>query len=140
MRTVSLALLLAVAALIAGGCGADDASKAKSTVSTLVSGVAKGDDAKACAQLTPAAQRKLLRVLRTGPLGLASIRASDCRDAIVKLHAALPKVFRNVLVDGEVDNAKVTGDKATVHVVGAGMTAELQKIDGKWLVTGGLFQ
>jgi hypothetical protein len=139
MRSVSLALL-AVAALLAGGCGADDASKAKSTVSTLVSGVAKGDDAKACAQLTPAAQRKLLRVLRTGPLGLSSIRASDCRDAIVKLHAALPKVFRDVLVDGEVDKAKVTGDKATVHVVGAGMTAELQKIDGKWLVTGGLFQ
>jgi hypothetical protein len=137
MRSVSLALL-AVAALMAAGCGADDASKAESTVSTLVSGVAKGDDAKACAQLTPGAQRKLLRVLRTGPLGLSSIRASDCRDAIVKLHAALPKVFRDVLVDGEVDKAKVTGDKAVVHVPGFGMDVELQKIADKWKITGGL--
>jgi hypothetical protein len=139
MRSLSL-VLLAVAALIAAGCGEDDASKAQSTVSAAVSGLAKGDEKKVCDQLTPAAQRKVIAVLRTGPLGLPSIRASGCRDAIVKLHAALPQVIRDVLVDGEVGSAKVTGDKAKVHVVGAGMTADLQKIDGTWKITGGLFQ
>jgi len=139
MRSDSLALL-AVAALAVAGCGEDDASRAEGTVSTAVSGLANGDEQKVCAQLTPAAQRKVITILRTGPLGLPSIRASDCRDAIVKLHAALPQVIRNVLVDGEVGDAKVSGDKATVRVIGAGMTADLQKIDGRWKITGGLFR
>jgi hypothetical protein len=139
MRSVSLALL-AVTALLAAGCGASDADDAKSTVSTAVSGLAKGDKDQVCEQLTPGAQRQVLKVLRTGPLGLPSIRAATCGEAVDQLHAAMPKVIRNVLVDGEVDDAKVSGDKATVHVVGAGMTAELQKIDGTWKITGGLFQ
>lgn len=141
MRSVSLALLAVAALTLAvAGCGEDDASKAESTVSTAVSGLAKGDEQKVCAQLTPAAQRKVITILRTGPLGLPSIRASDCRDAIVKLHAALPQVIRDVLVDGEVGDAKVSGDKAKVRVIGAGMTADLQKIDGRWKISGGLFQ
>jgi hypothetical protein len=139
MRSVLIALL-AAAALVAAGCGEDDAGKAESTVSSAVSGLAKGDEKKVCAQLTPAAQRKVIKILRTGPLGLPSITASNCRDAIVKLHAALPQVIRNVLVDGEVGDAKVSGDKAKVRVIGAGMTADLQKIDGTWKITGGLFQ
>jgi hypothetical protein len=44
-----------------------------------------------------------------------------------------------VLEDGEVDEAKINGDKATVHVTGAGMTLDLQKISDKWMITGGLF-
>lgn len=139
MRSISL-VLLAVAALAAAGCGEDDASKAESTVSSAVSGLAKGDEQKVCEQLTPSAQRKVITILRTGPLGLPSIRASNCRDAIVKLHAALPQVYRDVLVDGEVGDAKVSGDKAKVKVIGAGMTADLQKIDGTWKITGGLFR
>jgi hypothetical protein len=139
MRSVTLALL-AAAALLAAGCGGNDADAAKQTVSTAISGLAKGDATTVCKQLTPDGARKVMRVLATGPLGLAPIRATTCREAIGALHDALPKVIRDVLVDGEVDNAKVTGDKATVHVVGAGMTAQLQKVGGSWKITGGLFQ
>jgi hypothetical protein len=139
MRPEPIALL-AAAALLGAGCGAGDADKAQHTVSAAVSGLAKGDDKKVCDQLTPGAQRKVLEVLATGPLGLTPIRASSCREAVVRLHAELPKVVRDVLVDGEVGDAKISGDTAKVHVVGAGMTAELRKIDGRWLITGGLFQ
>jgi len=139
MRSVSVALL-AVAALAAAGCGSGDAGKAQETVSTAVSGLAKGDAKKVCDQLTVPAQRRLLVLLADNPLGFPDIKASNCLDAVTKLHAKLTQAQRNVLVDGEVEKAKVTGDKATVHVTGAGMTANLQKIDGKWMITGGLFQ
>ena len=139
MRPATLALL-AAAALLAGGCGGSDKKEAEHTVSTAVSSLAKGDAKTVCDQLTPGGARQVMKVLATGPLGLDPIRATTCREAIGALHDALPKVIRNVLVDGEVDNAKVTGDRATVHVVGAGMTAELQKVGGSWKITGGLFQ
>ncbi len=139
MRSVTLALL-AVAALLAASCGESDADKAESTVSTAVSGLAKGDAEKVCDQLTPGAQRKVLAVLATGPLGLSPIRAVTCRQAVGELHDALPKVIRNVLVDGEVDDARVHGDTAEVHVVGAGMTADLQRFGDTWKITGGLFE
>jgi hypothetical protein len=139
MRFMSLALL-AVAAVMTAGCGGSDASKAQDTVSTAVSGLAKGDAKKVCGQLTVPAQRRLLVLLADNPLGFPDIKATNCLDAITKLHAKLTPAQRNVLVDGEVEKAKVTGDKATVHVTGAGMTANLQKINGKWMITGGLFQ
>jgi hypothetical protein len=139
MRPATLALF-AVVALLAGGCGGSDADDAEHTVSAAVSGLAKGDAKTVCDQLTPGGARKVMAVLATGPLGLDPIRATTCREAIGALHDALPKVIRNVLVDGEVDNTKVSGDTATVHVVGAGMTAELKKVGGSWKITGGLFQ
>jgi len=132
--------LLVLAALLSGGCGASDADRAQSTVSAAVSGLAKGDAKKVCDQLTAGAQRKVLKVLATGPLGLDPIHAPTCRTAVTELHDALPKVIRDVLVDGEVGDAKVTADKATVKVIGAGMTADVQKIDGDWKITGGLFE
>jgi hypothetical protein len=128
---------LHVAALVAG-CGGDSA-KAEDTVSAAISGLSKGDAKKVCSQLTVAAQKKLLVVLADNPLGYPNIKAATCQEGITKLHASLDKPTRAVLEDGEVDKAKINGDKATVHVTGAGMTLDLQKISGKWMITGGLF-
>jgi len=136
MRAAVLASLL-VAALVAG-CGGDSA-KAEDTVSAAISGLSKGDAKKVCSQLTVAAEKKLLVVLADNPLGYPDIKAGTCEEAITKLHSQLDKPTRAVLEDGEVDKAKVSGDKATVHVTGAGMTLDLQKISGKWMITGGLF-
>lgn len=138
MRLICV-IVPAVAALVAAGCGGDS-GKPEDPVHRAVSGLAKGDSKTVCAQLTPSAQRDVIAALRTGPLGLPSIHAATCLDAVSKLYAALPQVFRNVLVDGEVGDAKVSGDTATVHVVGAGMTAKVRKIDGTWKITGGLFR
>jgi hypothetical protein len=139
MRSVSLALL-AVAVLMASGCGGSDASKAQETVSAAVSGLGTGDAKKVCDQLTAGAQKQILALLANNPLGFPDIKATSCVEGITKLHAALTQVQRNVLVDGEVGDAKINGDKATVRVVGFGMQADLQKIGGKWMITGGLFK
>jgi hypothetical protein len=139
MRSVSLALL-AVAVLMAAGCGNDDASKAQETVSAAVSGVGKGDGKKVCDQLTVGAQKQILALLADNPLGFPDIKARSCVEGITKFHAALSQAQRNVLVDGEVGDAKVTGDKAKVRVTGLGMQADLQKIGGRWMITGGLFK
>jgi hypothetical protein len=139
MRVIVLATLLVGAfATFAAGCGGDSAS-AEDTVSAAISGLSKGDSKKVCSQLTAAAEKKLLVVLADNPLGYPDIKAATCEEAITKLHAQLDKPTRAVLEDGEVDKAKVNGDKATVHVTGAGMTLDLQKISDRWMITGGLF-
>ncbi len=136
MRASAIATVL-VAALL-GGCGGEEGA-AKKTVSRAISGLSAGDSKLVCDQLTAGAEKQLLAVLADNPLGYPDIKASSCGEAITKLHALLNKPTRAVLADGDVDNAKIDGDKATVHVVGAGMTVELQKISDKWMITGGLF-
>lgn len=137
MRLASLTALPLVALAI-GACGADDAADAEETVSSAISGIAAGDAAKVCSKLTPAAEKKALVALRDNPVG-PDIKAKTCEEALTKLHASLTKAQRAVLVDGEVGDAKINGDKATVHVVGAGMDVELAKRNDAWVITGGFF-
>ncbi len=140
MRFVLLAAVLL--ALLVAGCG-DDQPSAEETVSAAVSGLASGDAGKVCDQLTAAAKKELLATLADNPLGFADIRAATCEEGVTKLHDALPQPIRAVLADGEVADAKVDGDTATVHVVGAGTDAKLRRIDGVWKITGlsgGLFR
>jgi hypothetical protein len=140
MRAAFLAAVLL--ALLASGCGGDEAA-VEDTVTAAVSGLAKGDGDQVCDRLTAGAKRKLLATLADNPLGFANIRAKTCVEGITKLHAELPQPIRAVLTDGEVEDAKVTGDRATVHVVGVGTDAELRKVDGTWKITGlsgGLFR
>jgi len=134
MRVALVASLL-VAALLAG-CG-DNSPSPEETVSTAIGGLSNGDEKKVCAQLSPEGERKLLVVLKDNPLGLI-VNATNCEDAIVKLHAQLSKAIRAAMQDGEVDAAKITGDKAVVHVPGFGMDVELDKIAEKWKISGGL--
>jgi len=134
MRTAALASLL-VAALLAG-CGGGSASP-EDTVSAAITGLSKGDEKKVCAQLSPAGERRLLVVLKDNPLGLI-VNASSCEEAVTKVHAKLSKAIRVSLGEGEVDDAKITGDKAVVHVPGFGMDVELEKLAEKWKISGGL--
>jgi TusA-related sulfurtransferase len=137
MRVALLATLLL--AVLATGCG-DDSQSPEEVTSAAVSGLSKGDEKKVCAQLTEAAKLKLLKVLADDPPIVEPITASSCEDAIVKVHAQLTKPIRAVLEDGEVDKAKITGDKAVVHVTGAGTDVELEKVSDEWKITGGLFK
>jgi hypothetical protein len=136
MRAALVASLL-IAALLAG-CGGESNPSPEDTVSAAISGLSKGDEKKVCAQVSPAGERRLLVVLRDNPLNLI-VNAKTCEEAIVKLHAKLSKAIRAAMADGEVDDAKVTGNKAVVHVPGFGMDVELEKISDKWMITGGLF-
>jgi len=135
MRAAAAIASLLVFALLAG-CGGGSASP-EDTVSAAISGLSEGDEEKVCAQLAPEGERRLLVVLRDNPLGLV-VEASTCEEAITKVHAKLTKPIRAALEDGEVDDAKVTGDAAVVHVPGFGMDVELKKLAEKWKITGGL--
>ena len=136
MRVPLLAMLL-IGVLVAG-CGSE-ADKAEDTASKAISGLGMGDEKQVCDQLTADAQRKLLTVLADNPLGFPDIKASNCEQAITTLHSKLPPEIRASLEEGEVDEAKVDGEKAVVHVSGFGMDLELEKISDKWMITGGLF-
>lgn len=137
MRIAWLTALLLIA--LATGCG-DSSPSPEDVTSAAVSGLSKGDEKKVCAQLTEPAKAKLLRVLADDPPIVGTINASSCEDAIAKVHAKLSQPIRAVLEDGEVDEAKVTGDKAVVHVTGAGTDVQLQKIGDEWKITGGIFE
>jgi hypothetical protein len=126
--------LLAAFALAA--CGDDDAAKAEQTVSSAVTAVAEGHAAEACSKMTPAAQHSVVVALRHNPIG-ADIRAATCEQALTKFHAQLSKPIRDSLVDGDVDDAKLHGDTATVYVVDAALNVRLAKRNGRWLITGG---
>jgi hypothetical protein len=143
MRVAWLATLLLFAlvgvAVLATGCGESSPSP-EDVTSAAVSGLSKGDEKKVCAQLTEPAKRKLLVVLADDPPIVGTIKAASCEDAVVKVHAKLTAPIRAVLEDGEVDEAKITGDKAVVHVTGAGTDVELQKVGGAWKITGGIFE
>jgi hypothetical protein len=134
MRAAVIAAVLVAALLV--GCG-DSSPSPEETVSTAISGLSEGDEKKVCAQLSPEGERKLLEVLKDNPLNLIVI-AESCEEAITKLHAKLSKATRAALRDGEVDDAKVTGDEAVVHVPGFGMDVELDKVDEEWKISGGL--
>jgi hypothetical protein len=127
---------LLVAVLLAG-CGGDSSPSPEETVSAAISGLAEGDEKKVCAQVSPAGERKLLVVLRDNPLNII-VDAKSCEEAITKLHAKLSEAVRAAMRDGEVDDAKVSGDTAVVHVPGFGMDVELEKVADRWQITGGL--
>lgn len=127
-----------LAVLLVAGCGGDEGA-AQDTVSTAISGLAEGDEQQVCDQLTAGAKRKLLATLADNPLGFRNIRARTCEDGIRKLHDALSEPIRAVLRDGEVEDTRLDGETAVVHVTGAGMDIELEKISDRWMITGGLF-
>jgi hypothetical protein len=133
-RAVIVTLVLTA---IAAGCG-DGSASPEEVVSAAVSGLSKGDEQKVCAQLTPAAKRTLLKVLADDPPIVKPVQAATCEEAITKVHAQLSEPLRAVLEDGEVDEAKIDGDRAVVHITGAGADVDLQKISGQWKITGGL--
>lgn len=138
MRPAGLVVLFLTVIAIAACGGEDDAAQAEETVSEAITGIAEGDAGKVCSKLTPAAEKKVLATLRKNPIG-PNIRAKSCEDAVTKFHAGLSQAIRNALLDGEVEDAKLDGDKAVVHVLGAGLDVELRKRDGTWLITGGFF-
>lgn len=137
MRIALLATLLLTA--LAAGCG-ESTPTPEDVTSAAVSGLAEGDEKRVCAQLTEPAKRKLLAVLADDPPIVKPIRAATCEEAIVKVHAQLTKPIRDVLRDGEVDEAQIDGDRAIVHITGAGTDVELRKISDEWKIVGGFFQ
>ena len=138
MRAALLATVLTALFAAAAGCGGE--ASPEDTASAAVSGLAEGDGGKVCAQLTAAARTKLLSVLADDPPLVKPVKAATCEEAITKVHAQLTEPVRAVLRDGEVDEARIDGDTAVVHVTGAGVDLQLMKVAGGWKITDGLFK
>lgn len=141
MRPLSVALL-AVAALVAAGCGgaAKKEQAPEDVVKTAVIALGKGDAQAVCDQLDGDAKRKLVAGLRTGPQGLPKIVSTNCVDGVTKVFAKLPAPIRAQLVKGKVDKATITGDTAKVRVSLTTLRTELTRTGGKWLISGGFFE
>ena len=137
MRAALLATLLA-GVVVAAGCGGSPSPE--DTASAAVSGLAEGDGKKVCSRFTAAARAKLLAVLADDPPLVRPVKAATCEEAISKVHAQLSEPLRAVLRDGEVDEAKVDGDRAVVHVTGAGVDLQLLRVADEWKITDGLFK
>jgi hypothetical protein len=132
-----LAGLLIVAALLAG-CGASgtsDSNQVEDTVLGYLGDLADGDGQGACDRLSGEEARRLLEeVLRSVP----ELRATSCVDAIDKLAGSLGGEERKILEEAEIDRVEVHGDSASATVVGGTATARLTRIDGVWVITGGI--
>ena len=79
---------------LASGCGASDEEKAKTTVSTYLEAVAKGDGKAACDQLTGEARREILQLAYDQ---VPEFQAPGCSDAVNKLADSLGADEKSVL-------------------------------------------
>lgn len=132
-----LAALLIAAALLAG-CGTSegsDSSQVEGTVLGYLTDLAEGDGQGACGRLSGEEARKLLEeVLRSVP----ELRATSCVDAIDKLSGGLGGEERKILEEARIDKVTIDGDSASATVVGGTNTARLTKVDGVWVISGGI--
>ncbi|MGE0065841.1 MAG: hypothetical protein AB7L91_17190 [Dehalococcoidia bacterium] len=132
-----LAALLIAAALLAG-CGTSegsDSSQVEGTVLGYLTDLAEGDGQGACDRLSGEEARRLLdEVLRKIP----ELRATSCVDAIDKLSDSLGGEERKILEEARIDRVEVDGGSATATIVGGTNTARLRKVDGVWVISGGI--
>lgn len=134
MRRASGALL-AIAVLVCG-CGGGDKGSDQQQVTAAVTDFAhafgKGDGAKACDLLTPAARASF--VSRISNL----VGTRDCAEAIGKLPAVAGPNVTGPFQTAKVDGVAVHGDSATARLTAGGhsATVTLKKQDGDWLLAG----
>lgn len=130
-----LAISLAAASVLAGGCGEDEQragpEDATAAVTEYAHAFGEGDGDKACSLLTPAAKEAFTK--RVSSL----VGTRDCPEAVEKLQAVAGPNVTGPFQEAKASEPKVTGDTATVKLV-AGAGAEEVKLelhDGEWLLT-----
>ena len=116
--------LLLLVALLGVGCGSDEEDEVRGVLKTYLRAVADGDGAKACDQMTPAAQRQLVE----GVLG-----ARDCRHAVGLFAERLPGRLKDTMRDPTIEDVEVDDSRATVNVKDVERGA-LEKVDGEWKI------
>jgi hypothetical protein len=128
-RSIPAALAVASCALPAAGCGSSSQSDhARTVVKDFLSAAAKGDGAKACAQLTADA-KKLLE----------SATSASCERVIRELGSRTPASQR-AQVDQIDPKVSIHGSTATAtyHGVTDGRqerTITLQQVGGQWKIS-----
>lgn len=130
----AVALGAVVFGLFVTGCGDQGAGGAEAPVERYLSALSRGDGAGTCAQFSGAYKRQFLASYMEG---FPELDATTCPEVVAKLAASLGPDETEQLGVAKA-TAKVDGDQAAVTVEGATSTATVQRIDGRWLIVGGL--
>jgi hypothetical protein len=114
------------ACLAAAGCGSNEEPKVRNVVKTYLAAIAHGNGAKACAQLSGEAKRRLLASTARMP----RLHARDCQGVALRL-GRLPgsKAFERANL-----KVSISGDQATAKIGSAPLAVILSKTDGHWLI------
>lgn len=134
IRVVATVVALFCLPAALGACGGSSASSASEPVELYLQAIASGDGAKACEQFSGPYKREFLSSYMEG---FSELGASTCEDLVDKLSALLGTDEVATLREAQV-NADVNGDRASVTISGGGNTAAVQRVDGRWLIVGGL--
>ena len=124
--------ILVAATLLLAGCGGGNSSPTE-TVKRYLTSVANGDGAAACDALAPPVRAKVLQEARS-----QQIKASSCADLFSQVRSHMTAAQRRQFQGAKVSVASSSGNTATVNVAGASSQPTLQKIGGRWLITGGI--
>jgi hypothetical protein len=131
IRTIALAAVLAVAV---AGCGADatEHGDVTKTVRGWTDALSRGDGGQACSRMTGAAAHELAvfgqayGVLR--PTG-------DCSSNVRAMAYKLNGNAKRQMHDADVDDIRIEGPVATVHMAGGGPNEiVLRRQGGKWRI------
>lgn len=129
-----LVLFVCGAALLPVACGGSGGSP-EGTVKTYLNALADGNGKKACDQLTGQAQRDALDYVSSN---IPELNATSCEGAMGAIADNLGGDEKSTLRKAKL-HAKTTGNTATVSVEGGTSDAQLKKVDGRWYISGGLF-
>ncbi|WP_354697166.1 hypothetical protein [Paraconexibacter sp. AEG42_29] len=135
MRAATIASVLIVGVL--SGCGGDEPAGPAAVMSTYLSAVADGDGERACAQLTEATRQA---TLRAAARNFPDLDAKTCGQALTRLLTRLSEAERTQVRETKVRLIAASDARATVELREGAKPAQLLKRDGRWYVSGGLFQ
>jgi len=132
VRRAGAATVVAVAVLTLGACGGGegappDDEAIRTTLTTYLGAVARGDARVACDQLGEGARRDLVRSVRG---------AENCQDAVRRYRSGITREQRDQLRAAKVTAVRVDGDRATAKVLGGAESGRLQRRDGRWVIAG----
>ena len=134
-----MALLLALSALAAPGCGGDDdgdqtasadEGNVKTTVVAYVKATAEGDGKTACSHLTDKARGLAARA--------EGAKAKTCEGVVAEARKRMRDEYRDRLLAVGPDDVdvEIRGDAATADIDGARATARLVHEGEQWLIEG----
>jgi hypothetical protein len=125
--------VLAAAALLAAGCGGDDASaerQVRDTVSGYFTSLSSRDFPAACSALSPSFRRELAAyAVRAFP----DLGSTECEPIASRIAAANGERAVELQRRVRVGEVSLDGDRATARL-GPGQSAELRRVDGAWLI------
>ena len=128
--------ILALAAMaLAAGCGGDgnggggpDAQVTKA-VEDYVTAVAAGNGRRACDQMTSGAQKEAVEIVTAAFTDSGGI---GCEEAIGELSKDAAPESKKAMLNPEISDVEIEGDKATAKVKGLSEPAQLAKVDDAW--------